>query len=62
MVGTLIPSHLIPFFLTFSNSQFFCIAEVLLLEQEVVVIKGSGDCKIVVSGGIDEVSALLFSL
>jgi len=30
-------------------------AEVLLLDQEVFVVRGSSDCKIVVSGCIDEV-------
>jgi hypothetical protein len=36
------------------------VAEVLLLEQEVVVIKGSADCRIALSGGVDEVSSLKF--
>lgn len=36
------------------------VAEVLLLEQEVVVIKGSADCRIALSGGVDEVSSLNF--
>jgi hypothetical protein len=49
-------SHLIS-----SLSSLVDVAEVLLLEQEVVVIKGSGDCKIVVSGGVDEVSYILIS-
>lgn len=36
------------------------IAEVLLLEQEVVVMKGSSDCRIALSGGIDEVCFIFF--
>jgi hypothetical protein len=33
----------------------FFVAEVLLIEQEVFVVRGSSDCKIVVSGCSEEV-------
>mmetsp|Transcript_25772 Transcript_25772/g.48345 ORF Transcript_25772/g.48345 Transcript_25772/m.48345 type:complete len:196 (+) Transcript_25772:41-628(+) len=37
-------------------------AEVLLLDQEVFVVRGSSDCKIVVSGCIDENELILVSV
>lgn len=32
------------------------VAEVILLDQEIVVVKGSSDCKLIICGSNDEVS------
>mmetsp|Transcript_2971 Transcript_2971/g.4503 ORF Transcript_2971/g.4503 Transcript_2971/m.4503 type:complete len:190 (+) Transcript_2971:97-666(+) len=37
-------------------------AEIILLEQELVVIKGTSDCRIIISGSIDENELVLVSV
>ena len=34
-------------------------AEVILLDQEIVVVKGSADCKLIICGSVDEVGYII---